>query len=340
MHSYNYHLRSVSTSLASDMASYPDEKYADPVKKKQTSEEIPSSTQKWLKSDSGIERVQRFATLLNAEKSAHSHEFNREYLSYLDQWVKAGTSIDGDRATGARRIKAWLKKIIFNTDQLLDLSELNLSSLPELPARLEHLDISFNKLCSLEKCPPFLKTFIAVGNTISHLESLSESLTVIDISRNEISALPNLPKNLIHLNIAINRIEELPEKIFDCTKLRLLDFSENKISQWQPWQRTLQRLCQEKHALIKNTIELEIDQINAAIQDEMHMLLNEKPRDYLNTIASLSKTFDIHKKEISFKYHRELTKDFLGMNGIDVSVLDSFWATAPSMGNPKKNLIS
>lgn len=97
----------------------------------------------------------------------------------------------------------------------LDLSDLGLSSLPELPTSLQELIISGNKLTILPTLPPSLLVLKAANNLLTTLPELPPTLRLLDVANNQLMTLPELPAQLRLLNVTQNQLTELPESITD-----------------------------------------------------------------------------------------------------------------------------
>lgn len=93
----------------------------------------------------------------------------------------------------------------------LDCSDNNLSTLPELPSGLKYLDCSNNNISILPEFPEDLTKFYCTSNSIINLNELPVNLTKLDISFNRIITLPNLPVGLTYIDCSNNNISNLPE---------------------------------------------------------------------------------------------------------------------------------
>ena len=135
--------------------------------------------------------------------------------SLLDKWEKwtqqDNQAADENRTEAIKRMRAWL-----SADQpgemLLSLSSLNLTSLPSsLPVSLQKLDVSDNQLSSLPQLPPSLQELDVSNNQLSSLPQLPASLQELDVSNNQLSSLPQLPASLQELDVANNQLTSLPQ---------------------------------------------------------------------------------------------------------------------------------
>ncbi|MHA1167884.1 MAG: leucine-rich repeat domain-containing protein [Candidatus Hodarchaeales archaeon] len=119
----------------------------------------------------------------------------------------------------------------------LDLSDLNLTSIPSSMNRLEELrtlDLSNNSISIIENLDNLgnLTTLNLSGNNISIISGLNSliSLSVLGLANNQIEIISGLDRlhSLRVLNLAGNRIEEI-EGLEDLENLKHLDLSKNSI---------------------------------------------------------------------------------------------------------------
>lgn len=92
----------------------------------------------------------------------------------------------------------------------LQLSSLNLSTLPELPLCIKHLFIEDNQLRELPALPESLITLKMSNNRFVALPDLPPSLETLDVHDNQMRALPELPDTLNCLEVWNNRLQQLP----------------------------------------------------------------------------------------------------------------------------------
>lgn len=113
------------------------------------------------------------------------------------------------------RIEAWYSEFQNASEEdrpyiLLDLSNLNLTSLPILPDEVRGLNCSNNNLTSIEYLPANLMTLYASNNSLVSISFFPDSLRIISITENQLTALPNLPSMLSSLNCSNNYLYALP----------------------------------------------------------------------------------------------------------------------------------
>lgn len=92
----------------------------------------------------------------------------------------------------------------WTSGSILDLSNLHLAKLPNLPAGVEHLDIT--------------------GNFITKIHSLPNSIKELHCDFNSISYIENLPKNLVHFSCNFNAIGNDSNLNFAMRKLNKLKY--------------------------------------------------------------------------------------------------------------------
>ncbi len=163
----------------------------------------------------------------------------RKYIDKVPDWVaqitawRAWAKVNApgeNRAEALSRVKAYIYNRACNRASALELelANLMLTSLPELPAGLEKLDVSGNQLCSLPVLPAGLKHLNVGGNNLfmsTGLE-LPTGLEELDVRRNWLDSLPVLPDGLKHLYVCKNHLCSLPVLP---ASLEKLDVSRNRL---------------------------------------------------------------------------------------------------------------
>ncbi|EHK8957714.1 hypothetical protein KCT18_005284 [Escherichia coli] len=137
----------------------------------------------------------------------------RKYIDKVPDWVaqitawRAWAKVNApgeNRAEALSRVKAYICNRASALE--LELANLMLTSLPELPAGLEKLDVSGNQLCSLPVLPTGLEELYVRRNLLDSLPVLPDGLKKLDVSRNRLCSLPVLPAGLKHLNVGGNNL--------------------------------------------------------------------------------------------------------------------------------------
>ena len=116
-------------------------------------------------------------------------------------WTAAGRAV-------ADRVEAWEA----GGDRIspLDLSNMDLTELPPLPAYVMYLNCSHNKLTTLEGLPSNLMVLECEYNDIVTLGDLPLELQTLQVHNCLLEALPALPPTLRHLLCGNNNLRTLP----------------------------------------------------------------------------------------------------------------------------------
>ena len=152
----------------------------------------------------------------------------------------------------------------------LDVSRLNITSLPELPAGLKMLDCHDTQLTSLPKLPDSLERLECDHTQLTSLPKLPDSLEDLQCEHTQLTSLPKLPTGLRRLFCHSTPLTTLPElpaglRALCCvdTPLVLQRSKGESIAdynlRWREWreeQASKQRI-QSKHRLLKEEIVME-----------------------------------------------------------------------------------
>ncbi|HGZ0579633.1 TPA: hypothetical protein ACN9X6_003454 [Escherichia coli] len=146
----------------------------------------------------------------------------RKYIDKVPDWVaqitawRAWAKVNApgeNRAEALSRVKAYIYNRACNRASALELelANLMLTSLPELPAGLVTLDVRFNLMSSLPELPGYMRTLNVSNNQLIHLPVLPVRLKVLDVSHNQLTSLPDrLPSGLEMLNVCWNKLTSKP----------------------------------------------------------------------------------------------------------------------------------
>ncbi len=135
-----------------------------------------------------------------------------------------------------QKIQNWIQR--GNVDDILDLSFLRLTSLPDLPSSLKILYCYNNQLTSLPDLPSSLKILICDNNKITNLPNLPSSLQKLSCSNNYLTSLPDLP-SLQKLSCSNNKLTDLPNLP---SSLKILHCNENYLTSLPDLPTNLQEL--------------------------------------------------------------------------------------------------
>ncbi|HAU3361647.1 TPA: acetyltransferase [Salmonella enterica subsp. salamae] len=131
----------------------------------------------------------------------------KDYPALWQGWAKEAPAGGHElREMAVERLLACLAK----QESTLDLSELNLSSLPDLPPLIKTLHVNDNHLSSLPDLPELLQILICSFNPLEQLPPLPYSLKELTCSACHLKNLPALPNALEELSCSWNSLEELP----------------------------------------------------------------------------------------------------------------------------------
>lgn len=93
----------------------------------------------------------------------------------------------------------------------LDISFLNVTSLPELPDGLRKLSCHMIHITSLPKLPDSLEELVCNYTPLRYLPKLPDNLVYLDLERTQLQILPKLPKFLRILMVSHTSLISLPD---------------------------------------------------------------------------------------------------------------------------------
>jgi len=94
--------------------------------------------------------------------------------------------------------------------ETLDLSNLGLTELPQLPSKLKRLNCSGNNLTVIPELPIELEYLNCSKNKIYLIEKFPINCKYIDCSYNVLKSLPEIPIDCIYLDISHNEFKRIP----------------------------------------------------------------------------------------------------------------------------------
>ena len=130
----------------------------------------------------------------------------------------------GNMAEAQRIIDEWIAEGDVNKE--LDLSHLELTTLPRLPDTLEVLRCESNKLTSIPRLPSNLKNMYCSDNNLTSFTRFPKSLRILYCLHNQLTELPTLPDGLERLYCTGNELTSLPTlpnslKVLHCNRNKL-----------------------------------------------------------------------------------------------------------------------
>jgi Leucine-rich repeat (LRR) protein len=111
-----------------------------------------------------------------------------------------------------------------SSDDIIDLKNMNLYELPELPSHITKLNVSGNYFTKLDNLPPNLKFLDASNNRLESI-ILPEKLAMINLTYNNLKEV-NIPATTKQLSLAYNDFDKIPELP---AGIQHLDISHNHI---------------------------------------------------------------------------------------------------------------
>ncbi|MBA3223140.1 NEL-type E3 ubiquitin ligase domain-containing protein [Salmonella bongori] len=139
--------------------------------------------------------------------SESSLAMGKDYPAIWQAWVKAAPEGSHElREMALKRLLVCLEK----QESTLDLSELDLSSLPDLPPLITTLRVNDNHLSALPELPESLQILICSFNPLEQLPPLPHTLKALTCSACHLKKLPSLPDALEELSCSSNPLEALP----------------------------------------------------------------------------------------------------------------------------------
>lgn len=108
---------------------------------------------------------------------------------------------------------------VSQTTGVLDVSNMELHFLPDLPDSIRELRCSHNSLTSLPPLPASLHILRCANNSLTSLPELPDSLVILCCDQNKLVSLPNLPDSLLELDCSMNDIHTLQKLPTSLTEL-------------------------------------------------------------------------------------------------------------------------
>ncbi|EAN8506960.1 hypothetical protein GNM54_02200 [Salmonella enterica] len=201
-----------------------------------------------------------YAGRITPTASEASPAANTSYYTLWQTWANEAIVGEGEqRDIAVERLYACLS----NQESILDLGELNLRTLPLLPACVSTLNVSNNHLSALPDLPKGLRALTCAGNTLASLPVLPPTLQTLDCSQNTLSELQNVPPALTALNCSKNSLRELSHLP---DTLQSLDCSGNMIASLSELPDNLQILdCSGNRLEVLPDLPLSLKTLNCAV---------------------------------------------------------------------------
>ncbi|MDP5107167.1 MAG: leucine-rich repeat-containing serine/threonine-protein kinase [Polaribacter sp.] len=169
-------------------------------------------------------------------------------MTHTLEELKSGSLIGSKRLKLACDLKQFPNEILSlsETLEILDLSDNQLSELPDSISKLKYLKIIFFERNQFTEFPLILKELPLlnmIGFKSNQLKTVPENafppmLKWLILTNNKIKKIPKSIGDCVHLQkctIAGNQIEELPSEMSNCVNLELLRISANNLKSIPNW---------------------------------------------------------------------------------------------------------
>jgi hypothetical protein len=141
------------------------------------------------------------------------------------------------------------------------------------------LNLSNLQIETIPKLPNYIRRINLSNNNITKIENLSESLEDLNLDNNDITKIENLPESLVYLYLNdnnITKIENLPESLMD------LHLDNNKITKIENLLKNLNSVHMNLRLCLDNNKIRSIDYIPDNINLNIEIHLKENPLEYIN----------------------------------------------------------
>ena len=173
-----------------------------------------------------------------------------------------------------RRISNLSGKTLLGKKSLL-LTNLNITSMPQLPNSLKNLWCFNTKLTELPLLPTSLQLLYCYDTNITELPPLPSSLISLSCGDTQITELPPLPNSLINIACNHTNITELPPLP---PNLDYLDCSDTNITELPPLPHSLEFLIVKNCPLVLQRMKGESIQDYSARWDEWRVMKRNQNR--------------------------------------------------------------
>ncbi|EKT64595.1 NEL-type E3 ubiquitin ligase domain-containing protein [Providencia burhodogranariea] len=140
---------------------------------------------------------------------------------YLKEWTQWKKNAPAEEKSSRKLAVLALQRCLLSKESTLDLSCLNLSSIPILPPHITKLNVEMNRLIALSELPDGLTELNCAYNCLIEWPRLPSELKILNCSMNNLVILPDLPDKLEELNCSKTNLLNLPKlpngmKILNC----------------------------------------------------------------------------------------------------------------------------
>lgn len=173
-----------------------------------------------------------------------------EHIRLINEW-KAWADEPGSSRQNRAKALACMVECLFSGGKELRMRGMKLTSLPaNLPLGLTLLDVSNNNLSVLPELPETLSSLLVGANQLTSLPPLPVDLTELDAGHNQIRALTFLPVGLTSLKVNNNNIVMVDKVPVGLVKL---DVSHNQLAVMPTLPHHLKELYADNNKLVRLT---------------------------------------------------------------------------------------
>lgn len=262
--------------------------------------------------------------LVNTALDSVKKNLNNNIFEELTAWIEDNNAM-GNKIEAAKRIKTAFD----NNFEILDLSLLELTSIPSCIGRLDKLkilDLNYNKLnclpSTIGRLSKLERLFIRNNELTTlpvEIDKLS-SLTVLELGTNHFSVFPQVIGTLNQLKIllfGVNKLEHFDTTIFKLQQLEILCLVKNKI------QNIPAEICQLQELRHLSLGKNQITVIPAEIGQLRHLGWLSLNNNKLEAVpAEIEKLSQLHTLELSHNQLNTLPVEIGNLRNIESLHLD------------------
>ncbi|CAM6044709.1 unnamed protein product [Sphagnum compactum] len=260
---------------------------------------------------------------------------NRSLRFSSQETTAKNIALDGDGVGGARvfsqQLMRTLDRAVAKKSEVLDLSNMSLSSLPEsigLVMNLTSLDLSGNELQEVPESIGELARLVLLDVQSNQLKRLPEALgcltnlATLNIQKNSIEELPwtiGLCTSLVELNADFNKLKALPEAIGHLVSLQRISVHLNSLRSLPTTISSLTNLTQlDVHF---NQLET-VPESLCSLPNLTNLDLSSNFTELKELPKSIGRLQSLREVDISFNHITELPASFVLLTGLQKLTLD------------------
>jgi len=178
--------------------------------------------------------------------------------------------------------------------KVLNCGHNKLTSLPSLPKKLERLYCNNNKLTSLQDLPKTLEQLYCSNNKLTNIQTLPKTLAEFSCEHNQLTSLPDLPEDLLDLVCNDNQLTRLP----DLPELEILNYNNNPKLKLTKKQLDVIKKIESVNVNVESKVETESSSDSESSESEQEETKVNKPQ-----LKDIISSYPRHNISI-YKYKR------------------------------------